>query len=128
MMWEKRIQIAKEMKSAVDSEAGQGEISEMKFSIHRMKVRYSELMKQQEKLVRDMETAVSRRDTIVTRGDFQVKNPKVVTQGKIQRDVTDIQKKIKETSNVNNKKTIFTLFNYYRLFIMKSIQLGNKKN
>ena len=38
MMWEKKIQIAKEMKSAVNSETGQGEINEMKFSIHRMKV------------------------------------------------------------------------------------------
>jgi hypothetical protein len=39
MMWEKRTQIAKEMKAAVDSETGQGEIREMKFSIHRMEVR-----------------------------------------------------------------------------------------
>jgi hypothetical protein len=38
MMWEKRTQIAKEMKAAVDSETGQGEIREMKFSIHRMEV------------------------------------------------------------------------------------------
>lgn len=38
MGWEKRIQIAKEMKAAVDSENGQGEIKEMKFEIHRMKV------------------------------------------------------------------------------------------
>ena len=30
MAWEKRIQIAKEMKAAVDSETGQGEIKEMK--------------------------------------------------------------------------------------------------
>jgi hypothetical protein len=37
-MWEKRIQLAKEMKAAVDSETGQGEIKEMKFEIHRMKV------------------------------------------------------------------------------------------
>jgi hypothetical protein len=103
MMWEKKIQIAKEMKSAVDSEAGQGEINEMKFSIHRMKVRYSELMKQQEKLVRDMETSVSRRDTILTRGDFTNKNTKVVTEGKLQRDIGEVQKKIKETLNVNMK-------------------------
>jgi hypothetical protein len=106
MMWEKRIQIAKEMKAAVDSETGQGEIKEMKFEIHRMKVRYSDLMKQQEKLVRDMEAAVSRRDTIVTRGDSTQKNPNVVTQGKLQRDIVELQKKIKETNQVN---TIFQL-------------------
>jgi coiled-coil domain-containing protein 40 len=103
MIWEKRIQIAKEMKAAVDSETGQGEIKEMKFEIHRMKVRYSELMKQQEKLVRDMEASVSRRDIIITRGDFTNKNPNIVTQGKLQREVVDLQKKIKETNNEAGK-------------------------
>lgn len=100
MMWEKRVQLAKEMKAAVDSEAGQGEVKEMKFEIHRMKVRYAELLKQQEKLVREMESAVLRRDTILTRGEFLQKNPTVVTQGKVQREIADIQKKIKETNQV----------------------------
>ncbi len=100
MAWEKRIQIAKEMKAAVDSETGQGEIREMKFEIHRMKVRYSDLMKQQEKLIREMEATVMRRDSIVTRGDFTQKNPTIVTQGKLQREIVEIQKKIKETGQV----------------------------
>jgi coiled-coil domain-containing protein 40 len=102
MAWEKRIQIAKEMKAAVDSETGQGEIKEMKFEIHRMKVRYSDLMKQQEKLIRDMEASVLRRDSIVTRGEFTQKNPNIVTQGKIQREIVDLQKKIKETGQVSS--------------------------
>jgi coiled-coil domain-containing protein 40 len=100
MAWEKRIQIAKEMKAAVDSETGQGEIREMKFEIHRMKVRYSDLMKQQEKLIREMEATVMRRDSIVTRGDFTQKNPTIITQGKLQREIVEIQKKIKETGQV----------------------------
>ena len=100
MVWEKRIQIAKEMKAAVDSETGQGEIKEMKFEIHRMQVRYGDLMKQQEKLIREMEATVMRRDSIVTRGDFTQKNPTIVTQGKIQRDIADIQKRIKGTIQV----------------------------
>lgn len=102
MMWERRIQIAKEMKSAVDSEAGQGEIKEMKFEIHRMKVRYSDLMKQQEKLVREMEACVLRRDSIMNRGEFTQKNPSIVTQGKVQREIGDLQKKIKETAQVKS--------------------------
>jgi len=40
MFWERKIQLAKEMKSAVDSETGQGEIRAMKSEIHRMQVRY----------------------------------------------------------------------------------------
>ncbi len=63
-------------------------------------MRYSDLMKQQEKLVRDMEAAVLRRDTIVTRGEFTQKNPNVVTQGKLQREMAELQKKIKETNQV----------------------------
>ena len=57
-------------------------------------------MKEQEKLVREMETAVSRRDTIVTRGDSQSRNPKVLTQGKLQRDIQDLEKRIKESLQV----------------------------
>ncbi|CAF0999398.1 unnamed protein product [Brachionus calyciflorus] len=98
MVWERRIELAKEMKAAVDSEAGQGEIREMKFEIHRMTVRYDDLRNQQEKLIRQMEAAVLRRDTIMTRGEYTQKNPQIVTQGKLQREIAEIAKKIKATS------------------------------
>lgn len=38
MLWEKKIQLTKEMRSAVDSERGQGEIRAMRAEIHRMQV------------------------------------------------------------------------------------------
>lgn len=38
MLWEKKIQLAKEMRNSVDSETGQSEIRAMKAEIHRMKV------------------------------------------------------------------------------------------
>lgn len=38
MLWEKKIQLVKETRSAVDSEVGQGEIQLMKAEIHRMEV------------------------------------------------------------------------------------------
>lgn len=60
MLWEKKTQLARETRAAVDSEIGQGEISAMKSEIHRMEVRYSQLMRQQEKMIQDMEKAVSR--------------------------------------------------------------------
>lgn len=63
-------------------------------------------MKQQEKLVREMESSVSRRDTIITRGDNTNKDPKVVTQGKLQRDIIETQKRIKETSTETSKLEI----------------------
>lgn len=39
MLWEKKIQIAKETHDAVDSNVGQAEIKAMKSEIHRMQVR-----------------------------------------------------------------------------------------
>ena len=38
MLWEKKIQIAREMKDVVDSDAGQTEVRAMKSEIHRMQV------------------------------------------------------------------------------------------
>ena len=38
MLWEKKTQLAREAKSAVDLEYGQGEIKAMKAEIHRMQV------------------------------------------------------------------------------------------
>ena len=60
MLWEKKTQLARETRAAVDSEVGQGEIKAMKAEIHRMQVRYAQLMKQQEKMIQEMEKAVSR--------------------------------------------------------------------
>lgn len=38
MLWEKKIQLTREVRAAVDSETGQGEIQAMKTEIHRMEV------------------------------------------------------------------------------------------
>lgn len=38
MLWEKKIQIAREMKDSVDSESGRAEVNAMKAEIHRMQV------------------------------------------------------------------------------------------
>ena len=67
MLWEKKIQIAREMKEAVDSDVGQAEIRAMKAEIHRMRVRHDQLMRQQEKMIQDMEKAVYRREAIILR-------------------------------------------------------------
>lgn len=42
MLWEKKIQLTREMRAAVDSETGQGEIQAMRTEIHRMQVSYWE--------------------------------------------------------------------------------------
>uniref|UniRef100_A0A8D0H4H1 Coiled-coil domain 40 molecular ruler complex subunit n=1 Tax=Sphenodon punctatus TaxID=8508 RepID=A0A8D0H4H1_SPHPU len=98
MQWEKRIQLAKEMRAAVDSETGQGEIRAMRTEIHRMQVRYGQLTKQQEKMIRDMEAAVARRETILVRGEGQSKADKhVLTKGDFHYKKMELKKKIKTT-------------------------------
>ena len=49
-----------------------------------------------------METSVSRRETIITRGEFQQKLPqnKAVMQSTVQKKITDLQRKIRETTQV----------------------------
>nr|XP_020669348.1 coiled-coil domain-containing protein 40 isoform X1 [Pogona vitticeps] len=117
MQWEKKIQLAKEMRAAVDSETGQGEIRAMKTEIHRMQVRHQQLMKQQEKLMRDMEAAVARRETIVIRGEGQQKlNKQVLTKGDFQYKKLELKKKIKETQKNAEEcnRTIIQLENTQR--------------
>uniref|UniRef100_A0A8C6ZMF2 Coiled-coil domain-containing protein 40 n=1 Tax=Nothoprocta perdicaria TaxID=30464 RepID=A0A8C6ZMF2_NOTPE len=113
MLWEKKIQLAKEMRSAVDSETGQGEIRAMKMEIHRMQVRYGQLMKQQEKMIRDMEASVSRRETIAIRGEGQNKmDKKHITRSDFHRKKQELRKQISETQKVsesNCSKTVLEL-------------------
>ncbi|XP_049632095.1 coiled-coil domain-containing protein 40 [Suncus etruscus] len=109
MLWEKKIQLAKEMRNSVDSETGQTEIRSMKAEIHRMKVRYGHLLKQQESLVRSMEQAVERRDTIAAsaQGRSQA-NSKLLTETDFHNKLLELRRKIKETQKASeeNSQTI----------------------
>ncbi|NXC33453.1 CCD40 protein, partial [Campylorhamphus procurvoides] len=97
LLWEKKIQLAKEMKEALGSGSDQGEIHAMKAEIRRMQVRYGQLLKQQEKLVRDMEASVSRREMIAIRGEAQNKaDKKHSTKSDCQQRKQELRKKIRE--------------------------------
>nr|XP_040042055.1 coiled-coil domain-containing protein 40 isoform X1 [Gasterosteus aculeatus aculeatus] len=67
VLWEKKTQDMKEIRSVVDSKVVQGDIQMMKAEIHRMEVRLNQLMKQQNRLVRESVATVERRETIVRR-------------------------------------------------------------
>jgi len=101
MLWEKKTQLARETKAAVDVGVGKEEMHAMQAEIHRMEVRYSQLMKQQEHMIREMEQSVTRRDFISYQGDAIQKkssnNKKGVTMGNFQRKLIELQNKIKST-------------------------------
>ena len=77
MLWEKKTQLAREARDAVNSEMGQGEIHAMKAEIHRMEVRYGQLMRTQEKMMQDMEKSVFKRESIIVR--YEVLDPPQLT-------------------------------------------------
>ncbi|CAB1344879.1 unnamed protein product [Coregonus sp. 'balchen'] len=108
MLWEKKSQLVRETRSAVDSEVGQGDIRTMRAEIHRMEVRYSQLMKQQERLLREMEGVVARRETIVMRSEAQARTNRKqpthtdfhgILQG-LRRNILDTQKQAEECDGV----------------------------
>ncbi|XP_014787815.1 coiled-coil domain-containing protein 40 [Octopus bimaculoides] len=103
MLVERKIQILKETRSAVDADFQQGEIRSMKSEIHRMEMRFSQLMRQQNYMIQDTERFLSRRDNIDTLGDIQ-QSRKPLTKGKLNKILNETKKKIKqiqkETSNL----------------------------
>lgn len=118
MLWEKKIQLAKEMRASVDSEAGQAEVRAMKAEIHRMKVKHGQLLKRQERMIRDMELAVSRRDTIVTQAEGQSKlDKKTLTRTDFRLKQMELQRKIREVHKTTDDctKTITELEESQRL-------------
>lgn len=98
MLWEKKIQLAKETIAAVDSEEVQGEIQLMKSEIHRMEVRISQLRKQHEKLQRDSEATVARRESIVERREAILNcSQKPNSKFDVTLSIKHLQRKIKDT-------------------------------
>ncbi|XP_060774052.1 coiled-coil domain-containing protein 40 [Neoarius graeffei] len=71
MLWERKIQLARETRSAVESEVQKGDMHTMKTEIHHMEVCYNQLLKQRERMLREMEMAVARRENIVIRSEVQ---------------------------------------------------------
>ena len=64
LLWERKIQLEKEMQDALDPTIGQTEIVAMRKEIHRMNLRYEQLKKKQEEMIKDMERSVFKRETI----------------------------------------------------------------
>ncbi|NXX74726.1 CCD40 protein, partial [Urocolius indicus] len=98
MLWEKKIQLTREIHAVVESETGQGEIKAMRAEIHRMKLRYGQLRKRQEKLIQEMVASVSCREAIAAQAEVQNRaNKKHITRSNFQRKKQELLKKISET-------------------------------
>ncbi|XP_055448522.1 coiled-coil domain-containing protein 40 isoform X2 [Psammomys obesus] len=97
MLWEKKIQLAKEMRASVDSETGQTEIRAMKAEIHRMKVKHGQLLKQQEKMIREMEMTVAHRENVVIQAESSRKaDKKMITRNDFHFQQNELRRKIRD--------------------------------
>nr|XP_045015499.1 coiled-coil domain-containing protein 40 [Jaculus jaculus] len=106
MLWEKKIQLAREMRAAVDSETGQTEIRAMKSEIQRMKVKHGQLLQKQEKMIRDMELVVARRETIVTQAQAQSKiDKKALTRTDFHYKQIELRRRIREVHKATDECT-----------------------
>ncbi|KAJ8367365.1 hypothetical protein AAFF_G00320640 [Aldrovandia affinis] len=108
LLWEKKTQLVKETQSAMRAEMGQGDIRFLKSEIHRMEVRFEQLMKQQGRLLRELEAAVSRREAIEMHSETQARSTRTrpanaETHGVLQalrRKIQEVQRKCKACESV----------------------------
>jgi chromosome segregation ATPase len=98
METERKIELEKEMQSAyMQKDEGSEVMIGMKREIHRMQLRYAQLMRRQEELMVEMERAIFKRDAISTRGKIkQVTQSRAGTHADVKKMVADLGKRVSE--------------------------------
>jgi len=96
LLWEKKIQLAEEIRAAIVDPDGEGEASAMKKEIHRMKLRLVQLNRQREVLIQDMELAVERRGDINLRKKVATRSKDPNTRTAVEKQLRDLKSKIKQ--------------------------------
>merc|ERR1711968_317034 len=82
LLWEKKIQLEKETQAALDPDVGMAETKAMEREIHRMRLRYEAIKRDQDRMVSEMERAIYKREAITNK----YKKPK---QGKRTKHAED---------------------------------------
>jgi chromosome segregation ATPase len=95
MLWEKKLQMARETKEALDPNYGAGELKTMKKEVTRMELRLKQIMKQQQIIVQEMEFALRRRETIADQGKVQQRLNKDRTRADVAKGITDLRREVK---------------------------------
>jgi len=95
--WEKRIQLAQEMKESLMGDEDSNELAAMKKEIHRMRLRLDQLSRQREVLITSMERSVDRRGDIHTKSQAASKTKGSANHNMVKREIIDLQKRIKRS-------------------------------
>lgn len=96
LQWEKKIQLAEEIKHAIVDPDGEGETAAMQKEIHRMELRLVQLARQRELLIQEMERAVERRGDINLRSKVASRSKEEGTRTAVQKQLRDLASKIKQ--------------------------------
>lgn len=109
LLWEKKVALERETQDTLNPSYGQVEIEGMKKEIHRMRLRYQQLMRQQEKMIQDMEKTVAKRDpisavqAIIAKPTLKVGMTNAALKKKIQTSREDLKKAIADCREVEEK-------------------------
>jgi chromosome segregation ATPase len=95
MLWEKKLQLAREMKEALDPNYGSSELKTMKKEVARMELRLKQIFKQQQVIVQEMEFALRRRETIANQGKVQQRLNKDRTRADVAKGITELKREVK---------------------------------
>lgn len=99
MLWEKKLQLAKEMREALDPNFGAAEIKTMKKEVARMELRLKQIKKQQQVIIQEMEYALNRRETIATKSQVKNRSAKDRTTAEVTKGIKGLQSEIKRVQN-----------------------------
>jgi chromosome segregation ATPase len=103
MLWEKKLQLAREMKAALDPSYGASELRTMEKEVSRMELRLKQIKKQQEVIVQEMEHALMRRETIATQGKVQQRLNKDKTRADVAKGITELKREVKRLHDETDK-------------------------
>uniref|UniRef100_A0A3P9KYC4 Coiled-coil domain containing 40 n=1 Tax=Oryzias latipes TaxID=8090 RepID=A0A3P9KYC4_ORYLA len=97
LLWDKKTQILKETRTALELLMKDDEIQKTKDDIHHLELRATQLRKQQERLIRESEAIVDKRESIVRRREAVAHAPpKQNTEGELQRSIKFLRSKCQE--------------------------------
>jgi len=124
LLWERKIQLEKEIQEALDPNIGQSEIKLLKKDIHRMELRLDELRKRQEQTIQEMERSVFKRETIqlkyMKNDDITDKKGGKENKNQISRQIETLRGTLAQTTK-NNKE-------YERKLNQLQVQINDKNN
>lgn len=127
LLWEKKIQLDKETRSALDPTVGVQESETMEREIHRMQLRFEALKREQERLSIEMERAVTKRAAIAIRY-----GKPTASEGGGKSAANVLVKKPSELTHAAAKKRIGNLKKESRILAEETAQFSNmfeeKKN